>query len=50
MDDCFNGILDLIARILFSIFASIFIRDIGLKFDIFVGFFCGLDITIIEAS
>ena len=37
-------------RILLSIFASIFIREIGLKFSIFVGSFCGLDIQVIVAS
>jgi hypothetical protein len=31
-----------LARILLRIFASIFIREIGLKFSIFVGSFCGL--------
>jgi hypothetical protein len=38
------------ARILLSIFASIFIREIGLKFSIFVGSFCGLGIRIIVAT
>ena len=37
-------------RILLSIFASIFIREIVLKFSIFVGSFCGLGIRVIVAS
>jgi hypothetical protein len=36
-------------RILLSIFASIFIREIGLKFSFFVGSLCGLGIRIIVA-
>ena len=47
MDDCFNMFLDSVARILLRIFASIFIREIGLKFSIFVGSFCGLGIRVI---
>ena len=39
-----------LAKILLSIFASIFIREIGLKFTIFVGSFCGLGIRVIVAS
>jgi hypothetical protein len=39
-----------LARILLSIFASIFIREIGLNFSIFVGSFCGLGITVIVTS
>jgi len=38
------------ARILLSIFASIFIREIGLKFSFFVVSFCGLGIRVIVAS
>ena len=37
-------------RILLSIFASIFIREIGLKFSFFVGSFCGLGIRVTVAS
>jgi hypothetical protein len=37
-------------RILLSIFASIFIREIGLKFFFFVGFLCGLGVRVIVAS
>ena len=50
MDDCFNVFLDSVTRILLSIFASIFIREIGLKFSIFVRSFCGLGIRVIVAS
>jgi hypothetical protein len=39
-----------LARILLSLFASIFKREIGLKFSIFVGSFCGLGIRVIVAS
>jgi hypothetical protein len=39
-----------LARILLSIFAFIFIREIGLKFSFFVGSLCGLGIRIIVAS
>jgi hypothetical protein len=39
-----------LTRTLLSIFASIFIREIGLKFSIFVGSFCGLSIRVIVAS
>jgi hypothetical protein len=38
------------ARILLSIFASIFIREIGLKFSFFVGSLWGLGIRVIVAS
>jgi hypothetical protein len=50
MDVCFVVFLESGARILLSIFASIFIREIGLKFSIFVGSLCGLGIRIIVAS
>jgi hypothetical protein len=39
-----------LARILLSIFTLIFIREIGLKFSIFVGSFCALGIRVIVAS
>ena len=39
-----------LVRILLSIFASIFIREIGLKVSLFVGSFCGLGIRVIVAS
>jgi hypothetical protein len=38
-----------IARTLLSIFASIFIYEIGLKLSLFVGSFCGLAIRVIVA-
>ena len=38
------------AKVLFNIFASIFIREIGLKFSFFVGSLCGFGISIIVAS
>jgi hypothetical protein len=50
MDDCFDMFLDYYRKNLLSIFASIFIREIGLKFCIFVGSFCGLGIREIVAS
>jgi hypothetical protein len=50
MDDCFDVFLDSDSEILLSIFASIFIREIGLKFSIFVGCFCGLGMRVIAAS
>jgi len=38
------------ARILLSILASVFMREIGLKFSFFVGFLRGLGISVIVAS
>jgi hypothetical protein len=38
------------ARTLLSIFALIFIREIGLKFSFLVGSLCGLGIRVIVAS
>jgi hypothetical protein len=49
MDDCFDVFLDSVSEN-FIIFASIFIREIGLQFSIFVGSFCGLGIRVIVAS
>jgi hypothetical protein len=37
-------------RILLNIFASIFIRESGLKFSFFVGSLCGLGIKVIVTS
>jgi hypothetical protein len=37
-------------RMLLSIFASTFIREISLKFSFFVGSLCGLGIRVIVAS
>jgi hypothetical protein len=50
MDDHFDVFLDWFARILLSIFAWIFIREIGLRFPFFVGSLCGLGIRVIVAS
>ena len=51
MDDHFDVFLDFFCvRILLSIFASIFITEIGLKFSLFVGSLCGLGIRVIVAS
>jgi hypothetical protein len=49
MDDHFDVFLDRFERILLSIFAWIFIREIGLKFSFFVGSLCGLSIRVIVA-
>ena len=38
------------ARILLSIFAPMFLREIGLKFSSFVGSYCGLGISITVAA
>jgi hypothetical protein len=50
MDNHFDVFLYSVVRILLSIFASIFIREIGLKFSKVVGSLCGLGITVIMAS
>ena len=50
MDDCLMCSWIRFARILLRIFASIFIREIGLKFSFFVGSLCGLGIRVIVAS
>jgi hypothetical protein len=53
MDDCFNVFLDSVSENFieyFGIFVSIFIKEIGLKFSIFVGSFCGLGIRVMAAS
>ena len=39
-----------VSRILLSIFASIFLREIGLKFSFFFGLLCGLGNRVIVAS
>jgi hypothetical protein len=49
MDDRFDVFLDLVWEN-FIIFASMFIREIGLKFSFFVGSLCGLGIRVIVAS
>jgi hypothetical protein len=46
-----NNLFDVfLARILLSIFATMFIRESGLKFSFFVGSLCGLGISVIVAS
>jgi hypothetical protein len=50
MNDCFDVFWIQFVRILLSIFASILIKEIGLKFSFFVGSLCGLGIRIIVAS
>ena len=50
LDDNFDEFLHLVWRILLSIFASIFIREIDLNFSFFVGSLCGLGIRVIVAS
>jgi hypothetical protein len=50
LNDCFDVFLDSVLRILLSISVLIFIREIGLKFSLFVGSLCGLGISIVVAS
>jgi hypothetical protein len=50
MDDQFNVSWIHFLRILLSIFALIFIREIGSKFCIFLGSLCGIGIRVIVAS
>ena len=50
MDDDLMCSWILFARILLSIFALIFLREIGLKLPFFVGSLCGLGIRVIVAS
>ena len=50
MDDNFDVFLDSLSKNFIDYFASTFIREIGLKFSIFVGSFCGLGIRVIVAS
>jgi hypothetical protein len=49
MGDHFDGFWDSVCEIL-SIFASLFIREIGLKYSFFVGSLCGVGIRIIVVS
>ena len=46
MDDCFECSWIQLARTLLSIFALIFIREIGLKFSIFFGSFCSIRVIV----
>ena len=48
MDDCFDVFLDSVSENFIDYFCII--REIGLKFSIFVGSFCGLGIRVIVAS
>ena len=50
MDDRFDVFLDSVSENFIEYFALIFIREIGLKFFIFVGSFCGLGIRVIVTS
>jgi hypothetical protein len=50
VNDRFDVLLIQFPRILLSIFASILIREIRLKFTFFVGSLCGLGISVIVAS
>jgi hypothetical protein len=50
MEDNFDVSWILFTSILLTIFASIFMRKIGLKFSFFVGFSCGLVISVMVAS
>jgi hypothetical protein len=51
MDDLFGVFLDSVFENFSEfIFASIILRDIGLKFSFFVGSLCGLDVRIIVVS
>ena len=50
IDDRVDVFLDLVCEDFIENFGSIFIREIGLKFSIFVGSFCGLGIRVIVAS
>ena len=50
MVDFLNVFLDSVSENFIEHFSSIFIREIGLKFSIIVGSFCGLGIRVIVAS
>ena len=50
LSDCFDVFLDSVSENFIDFFALIFIREIGLKFSIFVRSFCGLGIRVIVAS
>jgi hypothetical protein len=50
MDDRFDVFLDSVFENFIDIFASIFIREIGMKFSFFVGSLCGLEMRVIVAS
>ena len=50
MDDCLMCSWIWLVRSLLRIFASVYIREFGLKYFIFVGSFCVLGIRVIVAS
>jgi hypothetical protein len=50
MDDRFDVFLDSVCQNFIEHFASIFMREFGLKFSFFVGSVCGLVIRVIVAS
>jgi hypothetical protein len=50
MDDHFDVFLDSVCEDFIEYFALIFIREISLKYSIFVGSLCGLGIRVIVAS
>ena len=50
MDDHFDVFLDSVCENFILFFASIFIRETGLKFSFFVGSLCGLGIRVIVIS
>ena len=49
-DDRFDVFLDSVGKNFIEYFASIFIREIGLKFSFLVGSLCGFGISVIVAS
>jgi hypothetical protein len=50
VNDHFDVFLDSVCENLLRIFSSIFIREIGLKFALFVGSLCGFSISATVAS
>jgi hypothetical protein len=50
LDDPFDVFLDLVCGDFIEYFASIFIREIGLKYSFFVGPLCDLGIRVIMVS
>ena len=50
MDDCFDVFLDSACEDFIEYFASIIIRQIGLKFSCFLESLCGLGSRVIVAS
>jgi len=49
VEDCFDLLLDLVCQNFIEYFVLLFIREIGLKFSLFVGSLCGLGIRVIVA-